>query len=52
MKKKFISLREHAADLIIFEKKKILLLIEKELKSHQDATLCYIFIKRNHTKTC
>ena len=31
-----ISLREHAADVINFEKKKMLLFTEKELKSHQD----------------
>ena len=36
------SLREHAANVINFEKKKMLPLTEKELKSHQDAIQCYI----------
>ena len=45
--KKFcISLREHAADVINFEKKKVLPLIRKELKSHQDATLCCVCRKK------
>ena len=39
-------LREHATNIIIFEKKKMLLLTEKGLRSHQDATLCYICRKR------
>ena len=41
--KKFcISLREHVADVINFEKKKMLSLTEKELKSHPYLTICYI----------
>ena len=39
-------LREHATNIIIFEQKKMLLLTEKGLRSHQDATLCYICRKR------
>ena len=39
-------LREHATNIIIFEKKKMLLLTEKGLRSHKDATLCYICRKR------
>ena len=42
MKKFCISLREHAANLIDFEKKKMLPLKEKELKSQHDATECCI----------
>ena len=38
MNKLCISPREHAADKINFEKKKMLPLPEKELKSHHDAT--------------
>ena len=41
-----ISLREHAKNIIDFEKKKILTLIKEELKSHQDAKVCYICGKR------
>ena len=41
-----ISLREHAADVINFEKKKMIPLKEKELKSHQDTTQCFICIKK------
>ena len=41
-----ISLREHTSDVINFEKKKVLPLTEKELKSHQDATQCYISRKQ------
>ena len=48
MKKFFIYLREHAADVINFEKKKMLPLTEKELKSHQDVTPCYICRKKSH----
>ena len=40
-------LREHATNIIIFEKKKMLLLTEKGLRSHQDATLCYICRKNS-----
>ena len=39
-------LREHAANIITFEKKKMLPLTEKELRLHQDATECYICGKR------
>ena len=42
MKIFYIPLREHGADVISFEKKKILSLTEKELKSDQDVTQCYI----------
>ena len=46
-RKKFcISLREHAAGVISFEKKKMLPLTEKELKLHQYATQCYICRKK------
>ena len=43
MKKFCISLREHATDVINFEKKKMLPLTEKELKLHQDSTVCCHF---------
>ena len=46
MKKFCIPLREHAADVINFEKKKILPLTENELKSYQDATQCIICRKK------
>ena len=46
MKMRCISLREHAKNIIHFEKKKILTLIKEELKSHQDAKVCYICGKR------
>ena len=38
IKKFCIALREHVADVINFEKKKMLPLTEKQLKLHQDAT--------------
>ena len=42
-RKKFCeSLREHAKNIIDFEKKKILSLTKEELKPHQDAKVCYI----------
>ena len=41
MKKSCISLREHAANIINFEKKKMLPLTEKELKLHQYSAVCY-----------
>ena len=49
--KKFCeSWKELARNIIDFEKKKMLPLTSKELKSHQDATICYIcrrwFIKK------
>ena len=42
MKKFCESLREHAKNIFDFEKKKMLLLTKEELKSHQDANVCYI----------
>ena len=36
------SSREHAKSIIDFEKKKLLSLTKEELKSHQDAKICYI----------
>ena len=36
------SLREHATNVINFEKKKMLSLTKKMLKLHQDVTECYI----------
>ena len=44
--KKIESLREHAKNMTGYEKKKILLLTKEELKSHQDAKVCYICGKR------
>ena len=49
--KKFCTfLREHAKNIIDFEKRKLLPLTKEELKSDQDAKLCYIcgkiFIKK------
>ena len=45
--KKFCeSLREHAKNIIDFEKKKMLPLTKKELKSHQDATEWYIYRRK------
>ena len=44
--KKFISLTEHATNVINFEKKNMLPLTKEELKSHQDAKACYICQKR------
>ena len=35
-------LREHAQRIVAFEKKKMLLLTNKELKSHEDGKVCYI----------
>ena len=46
MKKFCESLREHAKNIIDFEKKKMLLLTKEELKSNQDAKVCYICGKR------
>ena len=48
MKKFCFSLREHAADVINLEKKKMLQLTEKELKLHQDSTVCYICNTNSH----
>ena len=46
MKKFCESLREHAKNIIDFEKKEMLPLTKEELKSHQDAKVCYICGKR------
>ena len=46
MKRFCESLREHAKNIIDFEKKKMLPLTKEELKSHQDAKICYICGKR------
>ena len=42
MKKFCESLKEHAEDIIDFEKRKMLSLTKEELKSYQDAKVCYI----------
>ena len=46
MKKCCESLREHAKHIIDFEKKKMSPLTKEELKSYQDAKVCYICGKR------
>ena len=46
MKKFCESLREHAKNIIDFEKKKMLSLTKEELKSYQDRKMCYICGKR------
>ena len=46
MKKFFESLREHTKNIVDFEKKKLIPLTKEELKSHQDAKVCYICGKR------
>ena len=46
MKKFCTSLREHATNVINFEKKNMLSLTKKELKLHQDVKECYICGKR------
>ena len=40
------TLREHAKNTVAFEKKQMLSLTKEELKSHQDAKVCYICGKR------
>ena len=40
--KKFCILKEHAQNIVDFEKKKRLPLTKEELKSHQEAKVCYI----------
>ena len=45
-KKFFTSLREHAKNIIDFEKKKMIPLTKEELKPYQDAKVCDIFGKR------
>ena len=42
MKKFCSSLREHAVNILNFEKKKMLPLTKEELKLHQVTTTCYI----------
>ena len=46
MKKFCTSLKEHAKNIIDSEKKKMLPRTKEELKSHQDAKVCYICGKR------
>ena len=46
MKKFSSSLREHAKNITDFEKKKMLPLTKEELKSHQEARICYICGRR------
>ena len=43
-------LREHAKNIIDFEKKKMFLLTKEEPKSHQDAEVCYICGKKTLKK--
>ena len=50
MKKFCTSLREHAKNIIDFEKKNMLQLTKGELKSHQDAKVWYICGKRIRKK--
>ena len=52
MKKFCTSLREHAKNIIDFEKKTMLPLKKEELKSYQDAKVCYICGKRLLKKVC
>ena len=47
MKKFCTSLREHTKNIIDFEKLKMLPLTEEELKSYQDAKICYICRKKS-----
>ena len=42
MKRFYDSLKKHAKNKILFEKKKNLLLTKEELKSYQQAEVCYI----------
>ena len=46
MKKFVSSLREHAKNIIDFEKKKMLPLTKEKLKLHQDTKVCHICGKR------
>ena len=50
MKKFCEPLREHAKNIIYFEKTKMLPLTTEELKLHQDAKIYYIFGKRSSLK--
>ena len=43
MKKFCTSLREHATNVINFEKKNMLPLTEKELELHQDVTMLHLW---------
>ena len=45
MKKFCTSLREHATNVINFEKKNMLPLTEKELELHQDVTMLHLWKK-------
>ena len=47
MKRFCESLREHAKNITDFKKKKILPLTKEELKSGQDAKVCYISQKKS-----
>ena len=47
MEKVCINLSEYAKNIIDFEKKKMVMLVIEELKSQQDAKVCYICGKRN-----
>ena len=46
MKRFCESLREHVKNIAHYKKKKMLPLTKEELKSHQDAKVCYICEKR------
>ena len=46
MKRFCTSLRDHAKDIINFEKKKYYRQQKKELHAHLDAKMCYICEKR------
>ena len=50
MKKFCTSLREHARNVIDFEQKKMLPLTKEELKSYQDAKVCYVCEKKKTPK--
>ena len=50
MEKLCISLREHAANVINFEKKKNVTLTEEDLKFNQHSAVCYI-CKKKFTKS-
>ena len=52
MKKFCTSLREHAKNIIDFEKEKMSPLTKEELKSHHNAKVCYICGKRLLKKFC
>ena len=46
MKKFLESLRKNAKNIVDFEKKKMLPITKKKLKSYKDAEVCYIYGKR------